>query len=457
MGDFVPDYVPDRRSADVSFFLSWTFLKVPVAVCAAAVIPLIIAVAINEFDVRTTFNYVYISTTVLLIMLFGTAEKILVSTVYRIIGTLVGVGVGILLAFGHGELVRHNVSHIALFTYQLVFFVFLVFLVALATRLFSRYSDMYLLFAVSVANLIFSPDLTVAYTRTLSVLIAAVSACFCTILFQYTRADHMLFREHRDAAGNLFELCEFAISSEHREKHEFDHRTHQMRIGLNTADVVWEAYSGWHRMTCRTPKYDFSSLSRSLRPLYYEVFSLYWSHVETNLRPRDATRLYCNTDTDYQRLFRPLIQGIVGGVREYRVRVSAVLDPSCNHDNRRDHIEVMIEIIGGRFYMNLQLMNIRYVENRLVSYSSRLQRWNMTDYMVTVACVIMELVDYTRSVVELFAKVEPIVEYTDQMDRLTVLKNRLNDLRFEAHSIEIASIIPVVRPRIPEQVESEIS
>ena len=448
MSAFIPDYIPGGAHLDLSYFVSWTFLKDPFAVCAAAIIPLIIAVAVNEFDVRTTFNYVYISTTVLLIMLFGTAEKILVSTVYRIVGTLVGVSVGVLLAFGHGELVQHNVSHIGLFTFQLVFFIFIVFLVAFVTRVFSRYYDMFLLFAVSVATLIFSPDLTVAYSRTLSVLMAAVSAAFATIIFQYTRADHMLFREHRDAAGNLFELCEYAISSEHREKHEFDHRTHRMRMNLSTADAVWDAYSGWYRLTCRSPKYDFASLSNALRPLYYEVFSLYWSHVETNLRPRDATRLYCDTEADYQRLFRPLIQGIVGGVRQYKQRASAVLDPNCNHDNRREHIEVMIEIIGGRFYMNLELMNIRYVENRLVCYSSRIQRWNMTDYMVTVACVIMELVDYTRSVVELFAKVEPVVEYTDQMDRLAVLKNRINDIRFEAHSIEIASIVPVVRTRI---------
>ena len=457
MSNYIPEFVPERVSYELKFFLSWTFLKDPIAVCVAAIIPLIIAVAINQFDLRTTFNYVYISTTVLLIMLFGTAEKILVSTVYRVVGTLVGVGVGVLLAFGHGELAKHGASNIALCIYQLIFFVFIVFVIAFVTRIFQRYYDMFLLFGVSVATLIFSPDLTVAYSRTLSVLIAAISAAIFTIIFQYTRADHMLFREHRDAAANLFELCEYAISSEHREKHEFDRRTHQMRMSLTSADSIWEAYNSWYRMTCRIPRYDFASLSQALRPLYYEVFSLYWSHVETNLRPRDATRLYCDTEADYIRLFRPLIQGIVGGVRQYRFRVNALLDPNCNHNDRRDHIEVMIGLIGGRFYMNLQLMNIRYVENRLVSYSSRIQRWNMTDYMVTVACVIMELVDYTRSVVELFAKVEPVVEYTDQMDRLMVLKNRLNDLRFETHSFEIASVVPVVRPRILGLEESEIT
>jgi len=432
----VSDLARNPDLAGAKYFLSWTFLKDPIAVCFAAVIPLIIAVSINQFDVRATFNYVYISTTVLLIMLFGTAEKILVSTVYRVIGTLFGVGVGVLLAFGHGELVKRGVNQLSLFIYQVLFFVFVIFLVAFLTRLHPHYYDMFLLFAVSVATLIFSADLTVAYSRTLSVLIAAVSAAICTILFQYTRADHMLFKEHRDAAANLFELCEYAISSEHRDKHEFDHRTHQLRINLNTADLVWDAYESWFKMTCRKPKFDFGSLSHALRPLYYEVFSLYWSHVETNLRPRDASKLYCDTEGDYNHHFRPLVQGIVDGVRQYRLRVDTVLDPSCTHDARRTNLEYIIEIIGGPFYMNLQLMNIRYLANRLTSYSTRTQRWNMTDYMVTVACVIMELVDYTRSIVELFSKVEPIMEYMDQIDRLAVLRNRLNELRFETHSFE---------------------
>ena len=451
MNEYIADVIPNERVVDVSYFLSWTFLKDPIAVCVAAIIPLIIAVAINQFDIRTTFNYVYISTTVLLIMLFGSAEKILVLTVHRVVGTLFGVALGVLLAFGHGELVKNGTSHLVLYIYQLVFLVFVIFLIAFLTRIFPRYYDMFLLFAVSVATLIFSADLTVAYSRTFSVLIAAVSAAICTILFQYTRAHHMLFREHREAASNLFDICEYAISSEHREKHEFDKRTHHMRMSLNTADAVWDAYATWYKMTLRTPKYDFASLSEALRPLYYEVFSLYWSHVETNLRPRDATRLYCDTETEYLRLFRPLIQGIVDGVRRYKERVFSVLDPSCDPAKRRESLDVMISIIGGRFYMNLQLMNIRYVENRLVSYSTRIQRWNMTDYMVTVACVIMELIDYTHSVVELFSKVDTVAEYRDQIDRLSVLKSRLNDLRFETHTAE------TTRPFGPEQVESQFT
>jgi hypothetical protein len=441
MSAYVAELAHFPHMEGAKYFVSWNFLKDPIAVCIAAVIPLIVAVSINQFDVRTTFNYVYISTTVLLIMLFGTAEKILVSTVYRVVGTLFGVGVGILLAFGHGELVKRGANHISLYVYQLVFFIFIVFLVAFLTRLFPHYYDMFLLFAVSVATLIFSADLTVAYSRTLSVLIAAVSAALCTIIFQYTRADHMLFKEHRDAAANLFELCEYAISSEHREKHEFDHRTHQMRMNLNTADMVWDAYETWYRITCRKPKYDFDTLSHALRPLYYEVFSLYWSHVETNLRPRDATRLYCDSDEDYNALFRPLIQGIVDGIRQYRSRVNEVLNPTCTHESRRHHLEFIIGIIGGRFYTNLQLMNIRYLENRLIAYSTRIQRWNMTDYMVTVACVIMELVDYTRSIVELFSKVEPVIEYMDQIDRLAVLRNRINELRFETHTFETTILV----------------
>lgn len=77
-------------------FLSWYFLKDPLAICSAVVGAVLIAVLSNSFDPYGTLNLVWIVTTILLIMTFGSADRILVQAVFRIIGTIVGVGIGAL-------------------------------------------------------------------------------------------------------------------------------------------------------------------------------------------------------------------------------------------------------------------------------------------------------------------------------------------------------------------------
>jgi len=413
-------------------FLTWHFLKDPIAVCLASVVPLIIAATVNEFDIRETLNLVYISSTVLLIMLFGTAERVLVSVMHRVIGTLLGAGVGVLLGYAHGAMVNAGDPRVVIYTYQLLVFICVVFVVAFLTRIFPNYYDLFLLFGITVALLLFTADLTVAYSRTASVLIAAVSSTIFTLLFQYTRAEDMLFRDHREASILLLELTGYAVSSEHQEKREFDHSTHRMRECLSSADKASDAYIIWRRLTFRKPRFDFRSLSDALRPLYYEVFSLYWSHVETALRPRDATRLYCNTESDYRTYFKPYIDSLVMGIHEYKEYITAILELQRSHQERRDAVEKVLTIINEKFHANMAHLNIRFMETRSVCFQNRYQRWNMTEYLVTVTCVLIELIEYTQKIVEFFIVED--VEYADLLDQLAMMRLHMNELRFETDS-----------------------
>jgi hypothetical protein len=398
-----------------------------------------IAMGVNEFDIRSTLNLVYISSTVLLIMLFGSAERVLVSAIKRVIGTVLGAGIGVLLGMGHGAMVKANDPKVVIYTYQILVLIAVVFFIAFLTRLFPAYFDMFLLFGITITVLLFAVDLTISYSRTASVLTAALSATIFTFLFQFTRAEDMIFRDHQEAAALLLDLAEYAVSSEHQEKHEFFKQTHRMRECLASSDISWEAYAIWCKWTCRKPKFNFGSLSEALRPLYYEVFSLYWSHVETPLRPRYAARLYCDSDTDYRRNFKPQIDSILVGIREYKNHIRVILDPQASHYHRRHAVENVLTIIAVRFYLNLERLESSFIENRFACFHNRYQRWNMTEYIETVACVVIELVEYTTKVVSIFITADD-ADYADLVDRLIILRDRINTVRFEAGEMDVVGI-----------------
>ena len=69
----------------------------------------------------------------------------------------------------------------------------------------------------------------------------------------------------------------------------------------------------------------------------------------------------------------------------------------------------------------------------------------MCDYMITLACVLMELIEYVKCVTQLFSN-EDIDQYRDLLVRLSHLKDRLNELRYEAHSVELADVVPLMAP-----------
>jgi hypothetical protein len=433
--------------------LRWHFLKDPLAICTAVVGAVMIAILSNSFDPSNTFNLVWIVTTVLLVMVFGSAERILVEAIFRMIGTVIGVGVGALIALGHTQMLKHGASSVGLYAYQISLQVLLIFLVAVMSRLFRVIGEVFFFVGLTAAILVFSPDQSITYQRTLSVLLAIAAALICTITFHYTMSDELLFREHRGLASRVLKLTEFAISSRLSEKHEFDIASSSIRRSLTSAGVVWAAYSQWRALTLRKPVYDFAFLTEALRPLYYEVFSLYWSHIETALRPGDARILYCDTEGDYDVLFRPVIHSILDAVRELSSGLIDILEPAKMSPNtRRTQFRKFTDIVGSHFVLNLQLLNMRYVDNRLLCFSSRSQRWSMCDYLLSLACVLIELTEYLKRLAQMFAK-EDLDQYEDIVIKFMHWKERLNLLKFSSRIIlDITPAYSHVAPTVGEVV-----
>lgn len=433
---------------------TWHFLKDPFAICTAIIAGVMIGILSNSFDPHDTFNLVWIVTTTLLVMVLGSAESILVEAIFRMIGTVLGVGLGALIALGHNQMLKDGASVTALHAYQLSLEVVLVFLVAALSKLFPSVGSVLFFTSLTAAILIFSPDQAITYQRTLSVLLGTASALICTIAFHYTVADELLFHDHRIVADKVLRLTEFAVSYQISDKERFDETASRIRSSLNSASVVWDAYYKWRRLSLRKPAFDFASVTRALRPLYYETFSLYWSHIETGLRPGDARMLYCDTEEDYHLLFRPIVHSITQGIREVRAILIEVLDPSAISPYiRRTKFNHLTEVIGSNFLINLQIMNIRYVDNRLLSFSHRSQRWSMCDYLLSLACVLMELTEYLKVVVLLFEK-EDLQHYQDIVQRFLLLKDQLNTFKYGSRLL--IDITPVSTHPIPLE-ESMIS
>ena len=444
--------IQTRSSEHVTFrfrdLFTWSFLKDPVAICTAIVSALLIAILANSYSEAGFFNLVWIVTSVILIMIFGSAQRVLVEAVFRMIGTVLGVGLGALLAFGHNQMLKHGASAVGLYAYQISLEVVVVFLVAILVKLYPALYGIFAITGLTTALLLFSPDLTVAHQRTLSVLIAVAMAFVSTLLFHYTLAEEVLFSEHRKIALDVLELTELAVSSEYTAKREFDLASHEVRDAIQSASSAWGAYAQWRRITFRKPVYDFGSLTDALRPLYYEVFSLYWSHTETTQRPREAQRLYCDSESDFNELFRPLIHALVASVRKCREALERVLRPTgVSPQTRLITLERLLPDLSSSLFLNMELLNLRYIENRLLCFSTRHQRWSVCDYMISLTCLLMELVEYLKFVVHLFAT-EDVRRYRDFEERLDHLKARLNTLKYESRlSVDVVGTLAVVPTR----------
>ncbi len=432
-------------------YLSWQFLRDPSAICTSVVVGVLIAILSNSFDPNNTFNLVWIATTVLLVMILGSAERILVESIFRMVGTLFGVGLGALIAFGHGQMVKNGASTVALYSYQISLEVVMIFAVAVLSKAFRVVGEIIYFTGLTATIMVFSPDLNIAHQRILSVLLAIGVSLACTVLFHYTMAEEILVKEHRLVSLNVLQLTEFAISSRLSEKHEFDHCAGIIRQSMISANVVWTAYLKWRLITFRKPGYDFSFVMEALRPLYYEAFSLYWSHIETALRPGDARVLYCDTESDYEVLFRPLVHSIKDGVREVKDILAQTIEPShIAPQSRRYLFQHVTEIISTSFFLNLELLNMRYIDNRLLCFSTRSQRWSMCDYMISLACVLMELTEYIKRVVSLFSK-EDVSHYEDILIRLSHLKDRLNTLKYESRIV--LDVTPALATHVSPVIE----
>ena len=435
-------------------YLGWNFLKDPFAICTAVVAAVLIAILSNSFDPSNTFNLVWILTTVLLVMIVGSAERILVESIFRMIGTLLGVGLGALIAFGHGQMLNHGASSVSLYAYQLSLQVIIIFTVAVLSKAFRVVAEIIYFTGLTATIMVFAPDLAIAYQRILSILLAIGASLLCTVSFHYTMAQELLFKEHKTVAANVLQLTEFAIISELSEKHDFDQSASIIRASLISSSVVWGAYRKWRFLTLRKPIYDFAAVTQALRPLYYEVFSLYWSHIETTLRPGDARILYCDTEGDYEVLFKPLVHSIIEGVREVKACLAEIIEPyGITNAFRRSVFHRLTNIIVSSFFLNLELLNMRYIDNRLLCYSSRSQRWNMCDYMISLTCVLMELTEYLKQLVLLFAK-EDIAHYEDIVIRLSHLKDQLNTLKYGSRIM--IDVTPALAPHAVHLPEGEV-
>jgi hypothetical protein len=267
---------------------------------------------------------------------------------------------------------------------------------------------------------VFTSDWSTVWSRAASIALATFFCVFFTALFYFTAAADFLFKEHRTLMDLMMRICRQSVCLMSLDTHDLNSISRHIRSSLSAADSVYIAYTRWRRFTCRKIEFDFSLLSDSFRPLYYETFSIYWSHVETGRRSSDAIRMYCDLNSEYCVIFEQIrrnmtddLDGLVGVFHSLLTR------------KKNDNLETIFNTLTrtlSHLSEEFTFLCANYIVHRHTCFSSHKQRWNTADYLVNLSTVLMELCSYSKAIVIVAAKAD-----TELVRRTVNTINRIDD------------------------------
>lgn len=409
------------KRVDWSHLCTWEFLRNPIAICTAMSVPVIIAIAVNSADAWQTLDEVWIATTVIRMMVFGTAEEVFVQTFYKTGGLAVGIAIGGFFGYLHSIMISNGISTVGSTAFQLGVESAIVFTCAVLFAIFPSLHEFLLVVSLGAATLVFTSDWTTVWSRAASIGLAAFFCVFFTALFYFTAAADFLFKEHRKAMKLMMRMCRQSVCLTSLDKHELDSINHHIRSSLSASDSVSIAYKRWRRFTFRKIEYNFNLLSESFRPLYYETFSIYWSHVETARRSPDATRMYCDLGNEYCVIFERIRKNMTDDLDGLISVFNSLLVRTRGDENLETIFNTLTTTLS---HLSSEFTSLctNYITHRDTCFSSHKQRWNTADYLVNLSTVLMELCSYSKAIVIVAAKGD-----TELVRRTVNTINRIDD------------------------------
>ena len=368
---------------------------------------------------------------ILLVMDLGTAEKFYVSTVFRMLGMVGGVAVGVALSLGE-ELVwdtykdsrkKWHEDDWKLIVYKACVFAPVVLLCTVSMKAFSKYAYPIVVFAVQIPTGLFAKGIQHAMSKIASAFAALFIAVLAVIVFERINTTALLTEANGKAISGVLRICELAVEMDASKEQEFSEHSEEVHKAVTQAESSITTYFQWRAMTLRDKsKKDFTLLVKPLRPLFYEAYSLYWSNAQSyRAASYRADILFCDDEKDYQTYFRAhreRLQAALGTLRSEFSRFLSRQYFTC--EMAEDMLNRVIETeLWENIFVAQQSLRSAYMEHRAECFSTFAQRWNVTHFIRQTAVISIALVEYVKALSQLFIKDE---------DRRAIIARHLEEL-----------------------------
>ena len=402
-------------------------MKKPFAATLAIVIATICVLVASYYEVVTVDPGNLAFMTVLLVDL-GSAETFYVTAFFRTVGVLLGLGVGAAVSFVSNALKANEVSFVEINAFRVSMLAIVIFIPLMVDVTYPKYSYASIMFVYTVTSLIFSGLSNATTIATIVALVGGIVIAFIIMLiFGYESAEALLLADHQKLITKVCLMMKISVRANPTFRDEYFKTLDETKQSFSTNIDSINNYERWMRWTRRRPPFDFVLLTRSLRPLYHQTASLFWSLCRDRLisagAATDPIHLYCSSAELYFEHYHQYVVAIVQSIEETEKCLSEIFQTHPRHILRNilkrgatiasrrgsatsttmvssssgpDHIlnRILHEIIEEKFLHNWIAMKSKFYQEKSVSHTDFSQRWLMSDYLYQLLVVLVELLDY---------------------------------------------------------------
>jgi len=401
----------------------WTRIKKPLAATLAIVIATICVLVASYYELVTVDPGNLAFMTVLLVDI-GSAETFYVTAFFRTVGVLLGLGVGAGISFISNALKASDVSYVEINAFRVSMLAVVIFVPLMVDVSYPKYSYASIMFVYTVTSLIFSGLSNATTIATIVALVGGLIIAFIIMLiFGYDSAEGLLLMDHQKLITKVCLMMKISVRANPTFRDEYFKTLDETKQSFSTNIDSINNYERWMRWTRRRPPLDFVLLTQSLRPLYHQTASLFWSLCRDRLisagAATDPIHLYCSSPELYFDHFHQYVVSIVQSIESMEQNLSQIFQTHPRHILRKilqrgatmasskrrssipespgpDHVlnRILHENIEEQFLHNWIAMKGKFYEQKSVSHTDFSQRWLMSDYLYQLLVVLVELLDY---------------------------------------------------------------
>lgn len=379
--------------------LTWKNLQAPLSAVAALVLGGLFCVLSSQAQISLSAVSVISTTTI--VMEFGSTERFYVRSALRIIGTVAGALVG----FGLGG-VGITIDDWTLTQVYLLGMVALGGLVTfIGMKVFESIGHAFMMFGYTMFSVLYSYTWASALSTMLSSFAGVAVSIVTILLFQFPKTMELLAQTHRNAVENLFTLAKFAIESDPRSIEDFEDCSGTVRSALTSTSASYDVYYQWRHWTRRSVIHNFDSLSTATRPLFYIIYSMYWSLVQSPAASGyGGMFFFCNNPLLYDKYFRSTRMALEGSMMAIQGSLTRILvkDPedTCRPEQHMDMI-VSRHLWSG-CVKNIHALKELYLEHKNECFATFSQHWSVCEYLHQLISLTIAITAYVHAIAEIF-------------------------------------------------------
>ena len=399
----------------------WNSGKQPIAATIAALLAAIAAILISGagWVIIDPGSVAFIT---MLLIDTNSAENFYVNSTLRIVGTLIGLAVGAAVGFVANELDSVGVDYEGLEAFRLTALAVTLLVPLWIMKEFPLYVTPCVICIFTATSLIFAGTSNAVTIATIAIVVGGVIiAAIVMFMFRYDSTESVLLADHSKLLNSVLDISFIYMraNSEYRSTYFSILDSTKASFSKNVDNV--SNYKRWLRWTGRSPPTDFDRLIESIRPLYHQTASLFWSLCRDKVVSHDhtpkAAYLFCSSAEIYFDLYHSKILQLVNSIESIRTKLVQILNidptllfknsliPALPHFAQYPNIFTILtdlidtDLVHG-ILEHITTMRQQFSTSSAMSHPNASQQWFFCEYVYQVSNWFVDFLDYLKILTE---------------------------------------------------------